>query len=437
MKQTPQTVQITLAPKLKHVFDGPARYRVAYGGRGSSKSWGFADMLLVSMLKHPGKPFLLARELQNSIKDSVHKLLSDRAYALGLNWLFDIGESFFRCKNGSYGIFKGLRTNANEIKSLEGVIIAWVEEAQKVSQQSLDLLIPTIRAPGSELWFTYNPDEDDDAVYLMFNVNTPPPNTRIAEINFMDNPWFPQELENERIHFLQTRPDDYDHIWLGKTKRFAGGSIYGKQMDKMRNSEPKRITSVPWNPAFPVFTVWDLGYSDTMSIGFYQIVGKEPRCIDYYENNLEALDHYVKVIDSKDYRYSAHVLPHDAGHNSLRTGTTIKQQVETLGLKKVEVLPPDSIESGIELVRQLLQQLWIDETRCAQLIKALFGYQYEYDEERGVYKNRPRHDWASHCADQVRYAATYIARLHATKPAYEVPTNAYSAYNSSPAGWMG
>ena len=318
-------LNVKLAPKLEHVFVGEARYRVAHGGRGSSKSWGFADMALIEMIRNPLQPFLFARELQNSIKDSVHKLLSDRVRALGLSSLFDIGDSFFRCKNGAYGIFKGLRTNSSEIKSLEGVKIAWVEEAQKVSKDSLEILIPTIRAPGSEIWFTFNPDEDEDAVYQMFLAGSLPPRTRIAEINFCDNPWFPPELDEERMHMFANDPDSYDHVWLGKTKRFAGGAIYGKLMDAMKNppeGEPKRITKVPYNPAFPVTTIWDLGYSDTLSIIFEQTVGKEPRVIDYYESSLEAIGHYVEVIKAKPYSYEAHVLPHDAGHKSLRQPLT-------------------------------------------------------------------------------------------------------------------
>lgn len=425
-------IEVKLAPKLEHVFNGPARYREAHGGRGSSKSWGFADMFVINMLQSPKEPFLAARELQNSIKDSVHKLLSDRVHALGLQWYFDIGESYFRCQNGSYVIFKGLRTNANEIKSLEGVKIAWVEEAQKVSQRSLDLLIPTIRAPGSEIWFTWNPDDEEDAVSQMFLENDPPPNTRGVEINWDDNPWFPQELEAERQHLLATDPDRYEHVWGGKYQKFAGGSIYGKLVEQMKADG--RVTKVPYNPAFPVFTIWDLGFSDTLTIIFCQIVGKEPRVIDYYENNLEAISHYVSHVLSKPYNYDVHVLPHDAGHKSLRTGTTLKQQVEDLGLKKVEVLPVDAVAPGIELMRSLLPQLWVDEDKCKLLVKAWLKYQYEYDEERGIFKKTPRHDWSSHASDAGRYMATYLATRKS--PIVKPATSVY-VYNQGGQSWMG
>lgn len=427
-------IEVKLAPKLKDVFLGSARYRVAYGGRGSSKSWGFARMAVLKMLQEP-YPFLFGRELQNSIKDSVHKLLSDQVNKMGLSQYFDIGESFFRCKiTGSYGIFKGLRTNAAEIKSLEGVKYAWIEEAQKTSQNSLELLIPTIRMPDSELWFSLNPDEADDAVYSQFIAGTPPPRSKVVKINWNDNPWFPQELEEERRYMELNDPDAYDHVWNGNCKKFAGGAIYGKLMVAMRESDPKRICSVPYNPAFPVITAWDIGYADTLSICFLQLVGKEPRMIDYYENHLEAIDHYVRVIKDKPYSYEAHVLPHDAGHKSLRTGTTLAKQVTDMGLKDVIVLPVDAVESGIELVRALLPQLWMDETKCQLLIKALLAYQYEYDEERQTFKQRPLHDWASHPSDSVRYMATYLARRK--KPLLAQPQKVtYSTAQAS--SWMG
>lgn len=425
-------IEVKIAPKLERVFTGQARYRVAHGGRGSSKSWGFASMLIIKALENPQAPILCARELQNSIKDSVYKLLVDTIQRMGLSSLFEIGESFLRCRNGAYFIFKGLRTNANEIKSLEGVKYCWVEEAQKVSKDSLELLIPTIRAPGSEIWFTYNPDEEEDAVHQLFVINTPPASAKVVEINWNDNPWFPPELEEERAHMQVNDPDSYEHVWNGKTKRFAGGAIYGKQVVAMKDD--RRITKVPYNPAFPVTTYWDIGYSDTLSIIFGQTIGREPHVIDYYESNLEAIGHYTKIVLSKPYTYENHVFPHDAKHNSLRTGTTLVKQVEDLGLKNVIALPPDAVASGIELMRNLLPQLWMDEDKCKQLIKAWLNYQYEYDDERRIFKKTPLHNWASHPADAGRIMATHLARKK-SPPVAQQQQSVYS--NLQPQGWMG
>lgn len=389
----------------------PMRYKVLYGGRGSGKSWNIARWLVIEAAKSK-KRILCTRELQISIKDSVHKLISDQIEALGLSSFYQVGESFIRSRTGSEFIFKGLKHNINEIKSLEGIDICWTEEAQTISQKSWDVLIPTIRKPGSEIIISFNPENEDDPTWKRF-VELPPPDAIVRKVLYTDNPWFPDELDRERMHTQLHDLDSYKHVWLGEFKVLAAGQIYAKEMAKA--TEEGRITKVPYNPSYPVFTAWDLGYSDTTSIGFAQIVGKEPRIIDYYENNMEGLDHYVEVIKAKPYKYDMHVLPHDAGHASLRTGTTLVAQLEKMGLgtrsKDLTVLPVDAVETGIQLVRQLIPQLWFDDGKCVPLIKALRRYCYEWDEERGVFKSRPRHDLYSHPADMMRYLATYLATI--------------------------
>ncbi len=209
------TLTVQLPDALLPVFDGEARYRVAYGGRGSSKSWAFARMALVRAYEKRRR-ILCARELQNSIKESVHQLLAAQIDALSLPG-FQVGESFIRHINGSEFIFKGLRTNISEIKSLEGVDICWVEEAQKVSKDSWETLIPTIREAGSEIWVTFNPELKTDPTSERFIEQTPP-GTRIAKINFSENPWFPAELELERRYLELIDPISYKNVWMGEYK---------------------------------------------------------------------------------------------------------------------------------------------------------------------------------------------------------------------------
>jgi len=196
------TLDIQIASKLGAVFQGDARYRVAYGGRGSSKSWGFAEMALARAVQRKNR-ILCTRELQKSIKDSSHKLLVDTIIRLNIGAHFEIGESFIRCPtNGSDFIFKGLKYNPDEIKSTEGIDIAWCEEAHRLTKRGDELLVPTVRQDGSEIWYTFNPDDEFDHVYQKFVTNTPPPNTKICEINWQDNPWFPKVLEEERKFML-------------------------------------------------------------------------------------------------------------------------------------------------------------------------------------------------------------------------------------------
>jgi phage terminase large subunit len=209
-------VEFKMPAKLVPVFTGPARVRGAYGGRGSGKSTTFAQQLLKRSLEKRTR-ILCTREFQNSIKDSVIQLLIDSAEELGIQQFFDYGDSYFRCKlwNEEF-IFKGLRRNIKEIKSLEGIDICWIEEAEQTSRESLKILIPTIRAPGSEIWLTWNPESEDAPVRHDYVLAEPDPMVKVAEINYVDNPWFPAELDYERRKAQKGDPDLYAHVWLGQ-----------------------------------------------------------------------------------------------------------------------------------------------------------------------------------------------------------------------------
>lgn len=206
-------LKVELPEKLYPVFTGDARYRVAHGGRGSAKSWAFARMALIRAYERKRR-ILCARELQNSIKESVHQLLKDQIEALKLPG-FQVGESFIRHANGSEFIFKGLRTNTAEIKSMEGIDICWVEEAQAVSEPSWLVLIPTIRAEGSEIWVTFNPKKKSDPTSQRF-IEDPIPESVIARINYPDNPWFPEELRKEMEYQKRVDYATYLHVWEGE-----------------------------------------------------------------------------------------------------------------------------------------------------------------------------------------------------------------------------
>lgn len=201
----------------------PARYKVLYGGRGSAKSWTVARLLLLMAAERPMLN-LCARELQVSIKDSVHRLLAAQISAVGLDPFYDVQQTTIRGLNGSEFIFKGLRHNGAEIKSMEGVDVCWVEEAQSVSNASWELLIPTIRAAKSEVWVTFNPDRATDPTYQRF-VKTPPPGAIVKKINWNDNKWFPPELDAERRHLQRVDPDAYAHIWGGNCMAFSDAQV--------------------------------------------------------------------------------------------------------------------------------------------------------------------------------------------------------------------
>jgi len=209
-------------PAWAEPFFDPHRYKVAYGGRGAARSWTFARMLLIGAAERPLRVGCF-REFQKSIKDSVHRLLSDQVELLGLPD-FDITDREIRHANGSLFLFEGLRHNVTKIKSIEGIDVAWVEEAERVSKTSWDVLIPTIRKPGSEIWVSYNPHLKTDPTHQRFAI-TPPPDALVVKVNGDDNPWFPPELAAERDYLYTVDPDAAAHVWGGECLESSDAQI--------------------------------------------------------------------------------------------------------------------------------------------------------------------------------------------------------------------
>ncbi len=228
MSESHQTISpennLRFPPKFKALFR-PFRYKVFHGGRGGGKSFNIARALILKADAEKHR-ILCCREFQNSIKDSVHRLLCDQIELMGLTPWFEITASEIRSlRTGSLIIFKGLRHNAPEIRSCEGITICWVEEASLCSRDSWEMLTPTIRTEGSEIWVSFNPVEETDPTYQRFVVRTPP-NAHVAQVNFDSNPWFPKVLEEEREYCLRTSPETYDHIWLGACRTISDAVIF-------------------------------------------------------------------------------------------------------------------------------------------------------------------------------------------------------------------
>lgn len=395
-------VKAEFPEKLQCLFR-PSRYKVLYGGRGGSKSWGVARALLILGAQKPIR-VLCAREYQNSLADSVHQLLEDQIAALELGDHYNVQNSYVLGKNGTVIGFEGLRRNATKIKSWEGADICWVEEAQTVSGSSWDILIPTIRKDNSEIWLTFNPDLEDDETYQRFVVD-PPPGAVVQKINWVDNPWFSDVLRTEMEHDRRRDPARAKNIWDGDCKSAVDGAIYATEIGAL--DDRKRITTVPHDPILPVNTYWDLGYNDTNSIWFGQHHGLEHRFIDYYESSGAALPHYAKILKDKaekmGYQYGEHFLPHDVEVTELSTGRSRRQTMSSLGLNNIVVVKRvDDLLDGIESTRQMLPQCWFDKEACKIGIKALRSYQREFDEKSKTFKQRPMHNWASNGADAFR-----------------------------------
>lgn len=384
--------------KLECLFH-PARYKILYGGRGGAKSWGVARALLIMASARPLR-ILCSREIQRSMKDSVHRLLSDQIASLGLSANYKVLADEIRGINGSEFVFAGLRHNVDSIKSKEGIDIVWVEEAQTVSKSSWDKLIPTIRKADSEIWVTFNPELETDETYKRF-VASPPNNAVVVKLNYIDNPWFPKVLNDERLSLQAKDPDAYLTVWEGHCRQALDGAIYANELRDATSSG--RIIKVARDLAIPVNTYWDLGRADMTSIWFVQSASFEHRVIDFYENHGFALDHYLKVLQDRGYLYGDHHLPHDSTSSTLGAQKTIKQQVEAVYPGKVRVVPQIGVANGINAARAAFGRCWFDAEKCADGLNALRHYQYKVHPDTGQRSAEPLHNWASHAADAFRY----------------------------------
>lgn len=408
----------------------PARYKVAYGGRGAGKSWAFADALLIEARRRPLR-ILCAREIQKSVKESVHQLLKDRIRVLGFTSFYAVMQDEIRGLNGSIFTFAGLRHNVENIKSKEGLDIVWVEEAVHVSRNSWETLIPTIRKDGSEIWVSFNPDIEADETYQRFVVRRPP-NAIVRSVNFVDNPWFPPVLRQEMEHIRETDPDAYLNVWEGKPRQWLDGAIYANEL--RRATSEGRIGRVPHVSGKPVGTYWDLGEADMTAIWFIQRIGLEWRVINYYENSGHKLEHYLKELQSRPYVYGTHHLPHDAEMELLGSPKSIARQARDMGFA-VKIVPKASVANGINAGRTIFDQCWFDEENCREGLNCLRHYQFKVDPETKQRSREPLHNWASHGADAWRYFA--VSAKEGDKPKKVEPPRGRFEREAASVGWMG
>ena len=381
-------------------FLDPMRYKVVYGGRGSGKSYSIAQLLVLRAFKEPTR-ILCAREIQRSISDSVLQLLGDTVTRLGLNDFFDVQKSQIIGKNGSRFLFLGLSNNISKVKSYEGLDIVWCEESESITYSSWETLIPTLRKKGSEIWVSFNPLDEMDDTYQRFVVN-PPPQAYVQKVNYNDNPWFPEELEKERVYLKDKNEDLYNHVWEGEVLSNRDGAYYAKFIAN------DQIMDFAVEPNILVDTYWDLGMSDSTCIFLVQQIGMEIRVVDCYENQGEGLQFYVNWLHEWKAKHQAvfgdHYAPHDIQVRELGTGKSRLETARKLGIH-FRVVRKLTIEDGIHAARAILPKCYFHKTNCKDGLQALRRYRKEFDEKKGVYKTHPLHDWSSHYADAFRYFA--------------------------------
>lgn len=398
---------LQITEKLSPLFQ-PKRYKVLFGGRGGGKSWAVAGALL-TMAANRRLRVLCAREIQKSMRDSVHRLLKDQVTKLELESFYMVFDNEIRGKNGSLFVFTGLQAHTvDSIKSFEGVDIVWVEEAHSVSKRSWDVLIPTIRKPNSEIWLTLNPDMDTDETYQRF-IATPSDDTFLCEINWRDNPWFPDVLDEERLKAKRImNQEDYEHIWEGKPRTVADGAIYQHELINLYREN--RVTNVPYDPELPVHTVWDLGWNDAMTIGLVQKGAQDIRIIGYIESSHRTLDWYVKQLEKFDYRWGTDYLPHDGRTRNFQTGKSTEEMLRSLGRRSVMVQSATSVEEGIKAARMLFPKCYFDKDNTARLLECLKRYRRDVHTKTGE-PMKPLHDEFSHGADMFRYLAQAVPNM--------------------------
>lgn len=436
----------------------PKRYKVLFGGRGAGRSWGVARALLIQGIERTQRS-LCAREFQNSIGESVHKVIADQITNLKMNYLWDVQQArIIGRQNDSYFAFEGIKNNVNRIKSYEGIERCWVEEANKVSRASWGTLIPTIRKEScpsghqlpanmpdsmlvcpscgetirqSEIWITFNPELDTDYTYRRFVIEathqetdikrvgemTETPSMFVVKMTYRDNPWFPRVLREEMERDRARDPDYYLNVWEGNCIQLLEGTVYARELRKAQ--QDGRICSVPYDAAVPVDVFFDLGRADNTALWACQKVAMQYRILKYYEASgtkipmddpSGGINHFLREIQSWGFVIGTVYLPHDAKARRLGSQKTIEEVIRKY--YKVRVVSKQGLSDGINAARLVFGNCWFDEEGCEEGLTALRHYRYRVVD--GQLSNDPLHDWASDGADAFR---TFAMGMQGPRPA--------------------
>lgn len=401
---------ITIRPEIGRAFRPllePARYKGAHGGRGSGKSHFFAQLLVAKACSVPGLRAVCVREVQRTLAQSSKRLIEDKIAELGVSDLFKITEREIETPGKGVILFEGMQShNADSIKSLEGASIAWVEEAQTLSQRSIDLLRPTIRAPGSELWFSWNPEKPTDPVDVLLRGEHPPPDSIIVGVNWDANPWFPDVLRQEMEYDRRRDPAKFAHVWGG---------------DYQRNSEAQVFRN--WRiEDFEVSGDWilrqgaDWGFSvDPSVLVQCAIVGRTLYVIhEAYRVGCEVdflPDLFRTVPEAERWPTIA---------DSARPETISYMQRHGFPKMLAAVKGARSLEEGIEFLRSFDI---VVHPRCRRTAAELQAYSYELDPLTQLVLPKLV-DRDNHVIDSLRYACEGARRAKATAPTYDFSQSA-------------
>lgn len=433
-------MQITVdyeSARWAQLLDPKYRYIFIKGGRSSGKSWEVANYLIERSISEQDLKIVGLREVQKSIDKSSKSLIDNRIKKFGLLPHYKSIKSEVRktlADDSGHFYFQGMNDlTADNIKSLEDYRIAWFEEAQNCSHNTLKVLRPTIRASGSQIIFTWNPKFPDDAIEELCNDLRNEPDVLVIHVNYDQNPFLSAEVLREIEIDRKKYPDDFDHIWLGQYDTTFHGHYYAKLLEDAKAEG--RITEVPRKAGVDIVTFWDLGRADATAIWIAQVVGLQVRIIDHIADNFQHLDYFADWIKKNDYN-GLHVLPHDAAHERLAkqgSAGSIQSQLRELGLTNSIIQKAGSLDATRKLAKNLIREAWIDEARCKAGLNALRKEKSEKD-RNGMWRETHEDDSAA----AFRYMAMYLNRTPPVinKPdPYDLRRNPYGSAVSE-TDWM-
>ncbi|MCP5006288.1 MAG: PBSX family phage terminase large subunit [Planctomycetes bacterium] len=403
------TARINIPEKLIPIFEGKADVRGSHGGRGSAKTRTFALMSAVMAYKWDmeGKRgiILVARQHLNSLDDSSMEEIKQAIEST--NWLvghFDIGEKYIRTKSGNIQYkFAGLDRNITSIKSKSHIQLCWIDEAEPVTESAWMTLIPTIREEDSELWVTWNPERDGSPVDKRFRKTTDPL-YKIAEMNWRDNPKFPDKLVREKTRDEANRPEQVDHIWEGGYKTVIEGTYFVKQLHAAK--EENRIGVVAPDELITFKAFADIGgtgrRSDNFVFWIAQFVGRQVLAVNHYESQGQPIAAHLAWLRENGYLPANTTvwLPHDGDTNDKVFDINYQSAFQKAGYDS-EIVPNQGAGAAlnrVEVARRVFPNVSFDKKKTDAGLKALAWYHEKLDEVRGIGLG-PDHDWSSHSAD--------------------------------------
>lgn len=381
----------------------PARYKGAFGGRGSGKSHFFGELAVEECQAVKGTRVVCIREVQRTLAQSSKRLVEDKIQSLGVGQGFKVYHDRIGTPGDGLMIFTGMQDHtAESIKSLEGFRVAWVDEAQTMSARSLSLLRPTIRDEGSELWFSWNPRRKTDAVDDFLRVRKPD-NAIVVQANWRDNPFWTSVLEDERKLELRLYPERYEHTYEGGYARAFEGAYFATLLSAAKAKG--RIGQVIADPLLPIRAFHDIGGSgataDAYTIWIVQWVGDQIKVLDYYESVGQVLAFHVNWMRERGYEKAINYFPHDGVNENNLTGKRYWDHWSDAGFQCEQPIPNQgrgAASMRIEAVRRLGNRMWFNEATTEAGRDALGFYHERKDDIRDVGLG-PDHDWSSHAAD--------------------------------------